>query len=69
VSRNSCHPEDDRGQDHAAAVDDGLLVVAGGQAAPVLESIDGALDDVAVLVVLASKSTGRPPVEPQFCGW
>ena len=45
-------PEQDRGEDHAASVGMGVLVVAGGQAAPVLEPVEGAFDDVAVLVVL-----------------
>jgi hypothetical protein len=42
-----------------------VFVVAGGQAAPVLESVEGSFDDVAVLVVLGveadrSAAAGAP---------
>ena len=43
-------PEQGGGQDDAASVDQDVLVVAGGQAAPVLELVERSLDDVAVAV-------------------
>lgn len=43
-------PGQDGGEDDAAAVDDGVLVVLGGQGAPVLTGVEGALDDVAAAV-------------------
>jgi hypothetical protein len=45
-------PVDDGGEHDGAAVGDGVLVVAAGDAAPVLDAVEEALDDVAALVVL-----------------
>lgn len=45
-------PDRDGAQDDAASVDDGELVVAGGQAAPLLVVVEGPLDHVAALVEL-----------------
>ena len=52
MSPNSSEPHDDGGEDETTSIDQSVLVVAGGQAAPVLEDVEGALDDVASLVVL-----------------
>jgi hypothetical protein len=41
---------DDRGEEYAAEVGQGVLVVAGGDAAPVLEAVEAAFDCVAVAV-------------------
>ena len=49
--------------DRAASEDDGELVVAGGQAAPLLEFLVGPFDDVAVLVPLGVVADG-----PAACG-
>jgi hypothetical protein len=38
------------GQDDAAAVDDGVLVVSGGESVPVLDEVEGTFDDVAAAV-------------------
>ena len=43
-------PGEDGGEEGGRAVDDGELVVAGGQGAPLLEAYEGALDDDAALV-------------------
>jgi len=48
----SCQPEHDRGEDDSASVDEGVFVIAGREASPVLEVVEGAFDDVAVLVVV-----------------
>jgi hypothetical protein len=52
VSKSVAEPKDDAAQDGSAAEDHSELVVPGGQAAPLLEALVGALDDVAVLVQL-----------------
>ena len=51
-------PGDDSVEDCGGAVDDGEFVVAGGQAAPLLEVGEAAFDDVAVAVV-AGVEAGR----------
>jgi hypothetical protein len=53
----------DRGEDDAASVDEGVLVVAAGQTAPVLHAVEEALDDVALLVVLDVVG-GQPSAGP-----
>jgi hypothetical protein len=59
VSPGSCsEPEDDAGQDDPAAIVDCLLVVAGGDPAPLLEPVEAALDDVAALVGGRVKGVG-----------
>lgn len=63
VSRfpNSCvEPQDDGGEDYPAAVDQGVLVVAGGQVAPVLKFIVGPFNDIPVLVVLGLEVDWAP---------
>jgi hypothetical protein len=51
VSPGSCAgPEDERGEEYAAAVVEGLLVVSGGDGPPLLEFVEEPLDDVATLV-------------------
>ena len=56
-------PGDGSGEDDGATVGDGVLVVAGGQTAPLLEQAEGAFDDVAppipVCVVGDRSATGR----------
>src|SRR5690348_13936752 len=44
---------DDCREDGVCAVYDGVLVVAGGQATPLLEQVEGPLDDVSPLVGLS----------------
>src|SRR4051812_44995586 len=56
----SCEPEGDGAQDEAAAVDQGEFVVAAGQGPPLLGPTEGALDDVALLVVLGVEARGSP---------
>jgi len=51
-----CPEQHDAGEDDACAVVAGVLVVAGGDASPALESVEGALDDVAVPVELGVES-------------
>jgi hypothetical protein len=51
-------PEHDGGENDAPAVDRGVLVVAGRQAAPVLDPVEGSLDDVAILVGVDVKVDG-----------
>src|SRR3954452_20050427 len=46
MSLKSSGPGEDGGQDDAAAVGQGVLVVAGGQGAPLLEHVEAAFDDV-----------------------
>ena len=46
MSLNLMGPGEDGGQDDPAAVGQGVLVVAGGQGAPLLEHVEGAFDDV-----------------------
>jgi hypothetical protein len=43
-------PVDDGGEQDAPAVDEGVLVVAAGDGAPVLDAVEEALDDVAAFV-------------------
>jgi hypothetical protein len=50
----------DRCEDDASAVDEGVFVVAGGEASPVLDVVEGAFDDVAVLVVGDVEGDGSP---------
>lgn len=52
-------PGDDGVEDGGGAVDDGEFVVAGGQAAPLFEVAEAALDDVA-LAVVAGIEARRP---------
>src|SRR4051812_37685570 len=58
-------PERDRSEHCRGAVDDGEFVVPSGQASPLFDDVESALDDVAALVVCASKAGGRPPREPR----
>jgi len=44
-------PERDRSEDCRGAVDDGEFVVPSGQASPLLDNVETALDDVAALVI------------------
>jgi hypothetical protein len=44
-------PGEDGVEDDAAAIGQGVLVVAGCQAAPLLDDVDASLDDVAALVL------------------
>jgi hypothetical protein len=53
-------PEQDGCQDDAASVDQCVFVVPGREAAPVLEVVEGALDDVAVLVVVGVEGDRSP---------
>jgi len=50
VGRRGCPEQDDAGEDDAGAVVAGVFVIAGGDAAPALEAVEGSLDDVAVPV-------------------
>ena len=52
-------PDGDGAEDGCGAVDDGEFVVAGGQAAPLLDGVEVSFDDVAALVVLRRR---RPVV-------
>lgn len=54
-------------RDAGAAADQDVVVVAGGDASPLLDVGEGPLDDGAHLLVLALKVTGPPPVEPRRC--
>src|SRR3954454_8428642 len=47
-----CQEPDDAGEDDSGAVVVGVLVVAGGDASPALEAVEGSFDDVAVAVHL-----------------
>jgi hypothetical protein len=47
----SSQPGEDAGEDDGAAVGEGVLVVAGGDAAPLLEDVDTALDPGPALVL------------------
>ena len=49
LSPKSSDREQYRGEDDGAAVDEGVLVVAAGVAAPLLEPVERALDDAALL--------------------
>jgi hypothetical protein len=60
---------DHRGEEYAAEVGQGVLVVAGGDAAPVFEAVEAALDGVAVAEVSASMAGGRPPSDPFALRW
>lgn len=62
-------PEQHGCEDEAAAVDDGVLFVSGGQPAPVFEAVEGAFDDVASAVGGAVVGTGRPSDEPMRLRW
>jgi hypothetical protein len=53
-------PQQDGCQDDAASVDECVFVVSGRQAAPVLEVVEGALNNVAVLVVVGVEVDGSP---------
>jgi len=53
-------PGDDGCEDGAGAVDDGELVVSGGQSSPLLEGSEGAFDDVAGLVGVVVVVHGSP---------
>jgi len=61
-------PERESAVYRAAAEDDGELVVAGGQAAPLLDLLVGPFDDVAVLVLLGvvadRAAAGRSATQP-----
>jgi hypothetical protein len=46
-------PYEDRGEDERAVADGGVLFVAGGDAAPGLGLVEGALDDIATPVDVA----------------
>ncbi len=58
-------PGDDCRDGGPCSVDDGVLLVASGQAAPLLERVEGPFDDVAPLVGLVVGFGGRPPSEPR----
>jgi hypothetical protein len=56
----SCQPEHDRGEDDSTSVDQGVFVIAGREASPVPEVVEGAFDDVAVLVVVGVEVDRSP---------
>ena len=51
-------PHQDGGEVEAAEVVEGGLVVAGGDATPVLDAVEGPLDDVAVAVAVGVEGAG-----------
>jgi hypothetical protein len=55
---------DHRGEEYAAEEGQGVLVVAGGDAAPVLEAVEAALDGVAVAAAPGCRRPG-PVSAPQ----
>ncbi len=69
VSQKGFEPGEDGGEDDAGAVGDGVLVVSGGQSAPLLVDVEGAFDDVAAFVEPVSRMGGRPPELPRFLRW
>lgn len=59
-------PKEDACDEETGAVDRGGLLIAGGQAAPLLGTFDATFDSVPSLVILGSNLGGRPPCELRF---
>ena len=74
ASSRSCLPiadaavGDDCGKGDSAEVGQGILVVAGGNGAPVFESVDASFNGVAVLVDPPGESWRAPPLLPLALG-